>query len=159
MSIPAVAMPRQRKGGKKKPARPAAPPPVRRRLDAVHLIAVVAGALTGLAFYGVVVPDHHPDGKAPLVTNHKTELYLMEIKGGKAPDGLFHVTGQVFNKHNRPCRLASLDIRFFDKNGKLVTKTLATVDDIGVQEHKSFSARAHVPGAVRFEVAVDLAHF
>jgi hypothetical protein len=159
MSIPAVAMPRTRKRGKKKPAGHQAQAAPGRKLDVVHLIAVVAGALTGLALYGVVVPDHHPEGKAPLVTNHKTELYLMEIKGAKQPDGLFHVTGEVFNKHDRPCRLASLDIKFFDKNGKLVTKTLATVDNIGVQEHKSFSARAHVPGAVRFEVAVDLAHF
>lgn len=159
MAIPAVAMPRKPKRAKKKPPRRMPAPAQRRRLDLVHLVAVVTGALTGLALYGLAVPDFKPSAKAPVVTNHKTELYLMEIHGGKQPDGLFHVTGKLFNKHTAPCRLASVDIRFFDPQGKLVTKTLATVSDIAVEDHKAFAARAHVPGAVRFEVAVDLAHF
>lgn len=159
MAIPAVAMPRRPKRARKKMPRPAQAAPRARQMDLVHLIAVVTGALTGLALYGLVVPDFKPSAKVPVIVDYKTELYLMEIHGGKQPDGLFHVSGKVFNKHTARCRLATVDIKFFDPQGRLVTQTLATVDDIAVEAHKPFTARAHVPGAVRFEVAVDLAHF
>lgn len=150
--------PRPRRKRKKGAARPRA---VKRRgLDAYRLLSAVMGAFCGLVLYSVVTPGYMPDESPPkLVGSRVDDLALMRIEGRRGSDGLYHVKGQIFNKVDQPCRYASLSIRFFDQAGELVTKRSATAENIQAGALQPFQTEAFVPNAVRYEVAVDLAHF
>ena len=150
--------PRRRKR-RPKPPRPA---PDRRagRLDVYHVFVAAMGAFCGLALYSLVMPGYLPDEAPPkLVGSRLHDLALMKIEGQQGKDGMYHVEGQIFNKVDQPCRYASVSIRFYDKAGGLVTKRSATAENIAAGALKPFATNAYVPSAVRYEVAVDLAHF
>lgn len=148
---------RVRPTGRRKPAPPAPAP--KRRLDAYHLLSLVAGAFTGLVIYSLVTPTHVPSQQPPGLASRKSELQLVQVAGAPGQDGLFHVRGQIVNQSDVPCKLASVQIHFFDRGGRVVTKTLAVAENIGVQGAKPFTARVFAKGAVTYEVAVDLAQF
>lgn len=140
---------------KKKPAK-------RSSLDMFHLLAVAAGAFSGLALYAVITPGQMPDEAAEVAKfrpDPRMDLQLSQLKGGRRADGFMHVKGALVNGRDQTCRLASVTIRFFDGTGKQVADTLATVERIPGRARGEFAARAHAPGAVRFEVAVDMAQF
>jgi hypothetical protein len=140
---------------KKKPAK-------RSSLDMFHLLAVAAGAFSGLALYAVITPGQMPDEAAEVAKfrpDPRMALQLSQLKGGRRADGFMHVTGALVNGRDQTCRLASVTIRFFDTSGQQVADTLATVERIPGRARGEFAARAHAPGAVRFEVAVDMAQF
>ncbi|MDB5098289.1 MAG: hypothetical protein JWM80_2710 [Cyanobacteria bacterium RYN_339] len=129
------------------------------RLDLYHMLSAVVGAYVGLVFYSLITPGQIPH-EPPLPTpDPRTEVRLTHVKGLPGPDGLYHVAGEVKNLKDRSCRLASVSVRFLDKAGNEVTRTLATVERIPSGAAKPFDVRAMAAGAVSFEAAVDLAQY
>lgn len=155
--------PGQRPGAKRANAKPKArraPAKSKRRgLDLYHLLAVVSGAFTGLVLYSLVTPGQLPNEQAVVKSDPRASLKLTGLSGGRGADGLMHVRGQVLNGRSETCRLASVTVRFLDRAGQPVATTMATVTGIAGRSKGAFEARAHAPGAARFEATVDLAHF
>lgn len=131
----------------------------RRGLDVYHLLAAVSGAFVGLVLYSLVTPGQLPNEALVVKSDPRASLKLTELSGGRGADGLMHVRGQVMNGRAETCRLASVTVRFLDRAGTPVASSMATVTGIAGRSKGAFSARAHAPGAVRFEATVDLAHF
>lgn len=149
----------------KSPARPAARPKRRARpkpaagLDIFHVLAASFGAFSGLALYSWMMPGYVPPAHVATAAASAKDLYVTRIKGTRGGDGLFTIAGQVYNSRHRPCKLAKVRLSFFDAHDRLVTRTQTLVENIAGQTEKPFSARAWVAGAVRYEVAVDLAEY
>lgn len=164
MAAPSRPAARPRPGGKPGAAKGRAPlrrKPVPKGMDLYHLLAVVSGAFAGLVLYSLLTPGQVPmqGDQAVTRTDPRASLKLVQLKGGRGADGLMHVSGQVMNGRSEACRLASVTVRFLDAGGQEMASTLATVNDIPGRGRGPFSVRAHAPGAVSFEVALDLAQF
>lgn len=159
-SAPAPARPRP-----KKPAASRGKRVLRRReagMDIFHLLSAVAGAFAGLALFALMTPGHttlNPLEHGVERPDARADLRLMGVKGAPGADGLYRVSGQLYNSRQAPCRLAQVAVRFFDAKGKLVTRTVAQAEGIAGGAKGAFEARAHAKGAVRFEVAVDYASY
>jgi hypothetical protein len=123
------------------------------------MLSAVVGAYVGLVFYSLITPGQIPH-EPPLPTpDPRTEVKLIHVKGTPGPEGLYHVVGAVRNLKDRSCRLASVNVRFLDKAGNEVTRTLATVEVIPPGGQKPFDVRAMAAGAVSFEAGIDLAQY
>jgi len=143
-----------------RPRRPPAPlPEAPHRLDLYHMLSAVVGAYVGLVFYSLITPGQIPH-EPPLPTpDPRTEVRLQHVRGVPGPEGLYHVTGEVKNLKAKPCRLASVTVRFLDKAGNEVTRTLSTVERIPPAQSRPFDVRAMALGATSFEATIDLAQY
>lgn len=143
-----------------RPRRQTAPlPEAPNRLDLYHMLSAVVGAYVGLVFYSLITPGQIPH-EPPLPTpDPRTEVRLVHVKGVPGPEGLYHVTGGVKNLKDKSCRLASVTVRFLDKAGNEVTRTLTTIERIPPGQERPFDVRAMAQGAVSFEAGVDLAQY
>ena len=73
--------------------------------------------------------------------------------------GLLTVGGQLHNGREKPCRLANVTVRFLDREGRELTHTSTTVEQVPAHGSKAFEVRAMAIGAVNFEATPDLAQF
>ncbi|HEY9723317.1 MAG TPA: hypothetical protein V6D47_15005 [Oscillatoriaceae cyanobacterium] len=127
-------------------------------LDIFHVLAASFGAFSGLALYSWITPGYVPPAHVATAASVK-DLYVTRIKGTRGADGLFTISGQVYNSKALSCKLAKVRLCFYDAHDRLVNQTDTLVENIAGQAEKPFSARAFVAGAVRYEVAVDLADY